>query len=138
MGKTVEKMTILNYVDTVKAKEKLIPENAVRKVELKGVVDTGATYVCISRKDIETLGLPFHKIVKIKTANGDAKRRLFRGAEIELKGRSFVMDILENDDNTPPLIGYLLLEALDLVADAKSRKVIPNPEHGGEWIADMY
>jgi hypothetical protein len=48
------------------------------------------------------------------------------------------MDILENDDNTPPLIGYLLLEALDLVADAKSRKVIPNPEHGGEWIADMY
>lgn len=138
MGKTVEKMKILNYVDAVKAKEKLIPENSVRKVELEGVVDTGATYVCISRKDIEKLGLPFHKIVKIKTANGDAKRRLCRGAEIELKGRSFVMDILENDDNTPPLIGYLLLEALDLVVDPKSRKVIPNPEHGGEWIADMY
>jgi predicted aspartyl protease len=138
MGKTIEKIKIANYVDAIKANEKLIPENSIRKIELEAVVDTGATYVCIGRKDIETLGLQFHKIVKIKTANGDAKRRLFRGAEIELKGRSFAMDILENDENTPPLIGYLLLEALDLVVDPRKHKVIPNPDHGGEWVADLY
>jgi predicted aspartyl protease len=138
MGRTVEKIKILNYVDVVKASEKLIPESSVRKIELEAIVDTGATYVCVGRKDIENLGLRFHKIVKIKTANGDVKRRLFRGAEVELKGRSFEMEILENDDNTPPLIGYLLLEALDFVIDPKSRKVIPNPDHDGEWVADLY
>lgn len=138
MGRTVEKLKILNYVDTVKASEEIIPESSIRKVELEAIVDTGATYVCIGRKDIENLGLQFHKIVRIKTANGDVKRRLFKGAEVELKGRSFEMEILENDDNTPPLIGYLLLEALDFVIDPKSRSVIPNPEHDGEWMADLY
>lgn len=138
MGKTSERVKITNYVDSVKAGEKLIPGDSVRTVQLDAIVDTGATYMCVGKKDIEKLGLPFHKIVTIKTANGDAKRRLFRGAEIELNGRSFVMEVLENDEKTPPLIGYLLLEALDFVVDPKKQKVMPNPEHGGEWMADLY
>jgi predicted aspartyl protease len=129
---------LINYVDAVKASEKLIPGDSIRKIEVEAIVDTGATYVCIGKKDIEKLGLPLHKTVTIKTANGDTKRKLFRGADIELKGRSFVMEILENDEKTPPLIGYLLLEALDFVVDPKKQNVIPNPEHGGEWMADLY
>lgn len=61
------------------------------------------------------------------TAHARTSRRIFRGALIELKGRSFVMDVMENDDDTPALIGYLLLEALDFVVDPKTQKVIPNP-----------
>ena len=86
----------------------------------------------------EDLGLQFRKIVDISTANGKAMRRLFKGAEIELNGRSFVMDVMENDEATPALIGYLLLEALDFVVDPKTQKVIPNPNHNGKWIADLY
>lgn len=45
---------------------------------------------------------------------------------------------MENDRNTPPLIGYLVLEEMDFVVDSKSRKLIGNPEHNGKWVIDLY
>ncbi len=139
MGRAIEKLIINNYVDEVNAIEGLIKKDRIRTVEIEAVVDTGATYVCLGREDIEKLGLKYHDIVDIKTANGKASRRIFKGAEIELKGRSFVMEVMENDPGTPALIGYLLLEALDYVVDPKNQQIIPNPaSEGGKWFADMY
>lgn len=76
--------------------------------------------------------------MSIKTANGPAERRIFKGAEIELKDCTFGMEVMENEDDTPALIGYLLLEALDFVVDPKAQGVIPNPAHEGKWVADLY
>lgn len=138
MGRTTEKLTVKNYGDMLKASEGIITADRIRTIEIDAIVDTGATYVCIGKKDIERLGLPFHNIVDIKTANGKASRRTFEGAKIELKGRTFVMEVMENDDETPALIGYLLLEALDFVVDPKTQSVTPNPAHEGKWVADLY
>ncbi len=138
MGRTTEKLIVKNYGDVLKASEGLINTNQIRTVEVDAIVDTGATYVCIGREEIENLGLPFHNTVSIKTANGWTERRTFKGAEIELNDRTFVMEVMENDDDTPALIGYLLLEALDFVVDPKTQSVIPNPAHEGKWIADLY
>jgi len=44
---------------------------------------------------------------------------------------------MEIPDNVPPLLGYILLEALDLVVHTKTHKVIPNPESGGKWVLDL-
>jgi len=138
MGRVIEKIIVKNYGDMIEATKGIISESQIRKVEVDAIVDTGATYVCLNRNDIETLGLPFHNIVNIKTANGKASRRTFKGAEIELNDRTFVMEVMENDDATPALIGYLLLEALDFVVDPKIQRVIPNPAHDGKWVADLY
>ncbi len=138
MGRTIEKLILKSYIDIAKASEGIINKSQIRTVEIDAIVDTGSTFVCISREDIEKIGLPFRNNVNIKTANGIASRRTFKGAEIELKDRSIVMDILENDDNTPALIGYLLLEALDFVVDPKSQRVIPNPASDGKWFVDLY
>jgi predicted aspartyl protease len=138
MGRTVAKLKVTNAYDAQKAAEGLMPQGAVRSVEVEAMVGTGATYVCLPRRDIEKLGLPFLRNVEIRTANGNATRRIFEGASTELNGRSFPMGVMENDEDTPPLIGYLLLEALDLVVDSKSQQVIPNPAHDGKWVADLY
>lgn len=138
MGRVIEKIIVKNYGDVAKANEGIIDATKIRTIEVDAIVDTGATYVCLNRNDIETLGLPFHNIVNIKTANGKASRRTFKGAEIELNDRTFVMEVMENDDATPALIGYLLLEALDFVVDPKIQRVIPNPAHDGKWVADLY
>ena len=138
MGRTVVKLIAGNYVDEVKAIEGLIKKGQIRYVEVEAVVDIGATSVCLSREDIEKLGLKYHDIIDIKTADGKGSRRIFKGAEIELRGRSFVMEVMENDPGTPALIGYLLLEALDYVVDPKTQQIIPNPaSEGGRWFADM-
>ena len=139
MGRTTEKIIVKNYGDVVKASEGIIDVNQIRRIEVDALVDTGSTYVCLAKKDIELLGLPFHNVINIKTGNGKVSRRTFKGAEIEPKGRTFVMEVMENDnEDTPALIGYLLLEALDFVVDPKTQKVIPNPAHDGEWVADLY
>ena len=45
---------------------------------------------------------------------------------------------MENDESTPALVGYVVLETLDFVVDPKANKVIPNPAHEGKWMADLY
>ncbi len=138
MGRIIEKIKVSNYADVFKSTEGQISPEQIRSVELDAVVDTGATYVCLPRKVIEKLGLHFYTEAKIRTANGQATRKIFQGVEIEIKNRKFVMDVMENNPDTPPLIGYLILESLDLVIDPKQQAVIYNPAHDGKWIADMY
>jgi len=138
MGRIIEKIKVYNLGDILKVDENLIPKDEIRSIELDALVDTGATFVCLPRKEIEKLGLRYHNTTKIRTANGQATRRIFIGAEVELKGRSIEMPIMENNEDTPPLIGYLLLEALDYVIDPQKQQLIPNPTHDGKWIADMY
>jgi clan AA aspartic protease len=137
MGRIIQKITVQNAYDVHDAQIKRIPGSEIRSIEVDAIVDTGATFVCLGKTHIEKLGLPFHKRLDIKTANGKTSRRTFKGAEIELNGRTFVMEVIENDE-TPALIGYLLLEALDLVIDPRSQKVTPNPAHDGKWVADLY
>jgi hypothetical protein len=36
------------------------------------------------------------------------------------------------------LIGYIPLELLDFVVDSKNQRLIGNPDHGGEFMIDMY
>jgi len=138
MGRTKAILKVRNFGDMQKAAEGLILATAVRTVEIEALVDTGATYVSLPKSEIEKLGLPFHRNIRIVTANGPASRRLFTGAQIELNGREFLTEVMENGQGTPALVGYLLLEALDLVVDPKSQQVIPNPAHEGEWVADAY
>jgi len=139
MGQITEKIIIRNFGDIVEESKGTITKEEIRNIQVNGIVDTGATYVSISKKNIETLGLLFQSKVNIKTANGSTTRRTFKGAEIEMKGRTFTMDVMENDDNTPALIGYLLLEALDFAVNPKTEKVIPNPKsEDGKWYVDCY
>jgi hypothetical protein len=36
------------------------------------------------------------------------------------------------------LIGFIPLEMLDFVVDPRDQRLIGNPDHGGEWMIDMY
>jgi hypothetical protein len=56
---------------------------------------------------------------------------------LTIQGRDTEMDVMENDELTPPLIGYLVLENMDWVVDVKAQKLIPNPAHDGKWITDL-
>jgi hypothetical protein len=41
-------------------------------------------------------------------------------------------------DDVPVLVGYIVLEQLDFVADNSNQKLIPNPAYGGEYAVDLY
>jgi predicted aspartyl protease len=138
MGKTFEKVMIKNFVDIAMHSKGIIKEDAIRTVETEALVDTGAAYLCLPPGDIEKLGLVHSAVKEVTTANGKVGRRIFYGAVIIIKDREIEMQVMENAVGTPPLIGYLVLEAMDFLVDSKSQRIIPNPAHEGKWIIDLY
>lgn len=139
MGRTTERVSIINYNDVSKFEEGLIKESEIRKTEINAVVDTGAPYLCLPPKVINKLGLKYAFKKLIKTGNGSTELRIFRSVEIIIKDRSILMQVMENkDDSIPPLIGYLVLEEMDWVVNPKTQKIIGNPDHDGKWVIDMY
>lgn len=138
MGRAIEKVKVKNYGDVFQASKGLLSEDQIRTVEVDAVVDTGATYLCLPPSVIEQLGLLYSHSGRVKTANGDVERRIFSVADITIKDRTIRMDVMENDETTPPLIGYLVLEALDFVVNPKTQGLMGNPEHDGKWVVDLY
>ncbi|MFH1562713.1 MAG: retroviral-like aspartic protease family protein [Nitrospirota bacterium] len=138
MGRTMEKVIVKNFGDIVLHSKGMAKEDEIRIVEIEGVVDTGAAYLCLPPDVIEKLGLLYSHTREISTANGRVNRRIFYGAVIIIQDRDIEMQVMENDITTPPLIGYLVLESMDLVVNTKSQRIIPNPEHDGKWVMDLY
>jgi len=138
MGRVVEKVKVKNYVDVFQASEGLLLEDQIRTVEMDAVVDTGATYLCLPPSVVAQLGLLYSHSSSVATANGDVERRIFSAADITIRDRVVRMDVMENDEYTPPLIGYLILEALDFVVNPRTQGLMGNPEHDGKWVVDLY
>ncbi len=138
MGKVIEKVKVRNLFDIGKCDERSIREDQIRHVELEAVVDTGAAYLCLPPKAIKDLGLRFSHSRGVATANGKVERRIFHGVEITIQDRTIEMQIMENDRTTPPLIGYLVLQAMDFVVESRSERITGNPDHDGKWVIDLY
>ncbi len=137
MGTVTEKVTLKNFVDIVNSSKTLIPQESVKTVEIEAIVDTGAAFLCLPPVVIQELGLLYIRSRQVVTANGIVSRRIFGGALIMIQEREIQMEVMENDELTPPLIGYLVLEDMDLLVDVKGQKLIPNPAHEGKWITDL-
>lgn len=138
MGKPLEKVTVKNFGDILNYSQGKIKEDEIRAVEIEALVDTGAAYLCLPPAVIEKLGLLYSHTRGVNTANGKVERRIFYGAVIIIQGRDIQMQVMENDATTPPLIGYLVLEAMDFVVDPEFQKILPNPAHDGKWVIDLY
>ncbi len=133
MGRVLTAVKVSNFGDV------LTDRAEVRSIEIgDALVDTGAAMLSLHRDQIEELGLRFLRKVRVKTANGSPERNVFGVASVEIQGREGEFDVLEVPDDVPALVGYLVLEQLDLVADTSARKLIANPAHGGEYAVDLY
>ena len=133
MGRILVDIKVSNFIDvSVKKKE-------IRKIEIKdALVDTGAAMLNLHKEQIEKLGLIFLRKVKVRTANGTPERNVFGVARVEIQGRAGEFDVLEAPDDVPVLVGYIVLEQLDLVPNTSNQKLLPNPAHNGEYALDLY
>ena len=102
------------------------------------LVDTGATMLNLHKNQIDELGLKYLRKMRVKTANGSIERNIYGVASVEIMGREAEFDVLEIPDDVPVLVGYIILEQLDFVADPIQQKLVPNPAHDGEYALDLY
>ncbi|MGQ9627706.1 MAG: retroviral-like aspartic protease family protein [Anaerolineae bacterium] len=117
MGKIIEQVKLINALDPS------------RSEVVEAVVDTGATLLVLPQDLVERLGLRKVREAKVRYANQDVQSKAVYGiVTVEVQGRSGNFDALAEVPGSQPLIGQIVLEALDLVINPITRKLGPNPE----------
>lgn len=137
MGRTVVEITIKNSGDLLLARKGHIAPDKVRSLKIQALVDTGAARLCLSKELIEQLGLSFVEESRVDTAKGITKVKRYTDAWVTIMDRSCPADVLEIESKTSAVVGYLILEALDLVVDPTKQIVTGNPAHDGQMIIDL-
>ena len=138
MGKIMQGARLRNAGDIYRAESGDIPVDQIREINpLELLVDTGAAMLCLPVDVIECLGLrPLHQR-NVITANGEVQRRVYSPARVNIMDREANLDVMELPLGTPPLLGYLPLEALDLYPNPQACKLEGNPKYDGKMVMDL-
>jgi len=116
MGKVIEKVKLMNLFEPTKS------------VEVDAIIDTGATMLVLPQTIVDELGLRKIGDRRVKYANNQTQvKPVYRGVVVGIKGRDGISDVLAEVEGAEPLVGQIVLEALDLVVDLTAKTVIPNP-----------
>lgn len=139
MGKVIVTAKIENIADLYNASQGALPPDQVRRVEVTdAMADTGATTLSMPKRLIAQLGLMPFRTRNVRTPAGVTTMRAFGGVRLEVQGRECFCDVTEIADECPVLIGQVPLELLDFVVDPQGRRLIGNPEHGGEQMMELF
>ena len=139
MGKVLVTAKLENIEDLFKVADGLLTEDQVRRVEVTdALVDTGATNLLVPKRLIAQLGLHHFRTRPSRGLGGALSLPIHSAVRLTIQGRDCTLDVGEIDDSFPVLIGQVPLELLDWVVDSKNRRLIGNPEHGGEHSFDVF
>lgn len=125
-GRFSVEFEVCNYADVDAARRNALPRNQVRRVTMRGVVDTGAARFVLPKSVVGQLGLFVTDKIKVRYADGrTAKRGMAEGAFVTLCGRHSTFTAVVEPKREGALIGAIVLEDLDLLVDCTHRRVFP-------------
>ena len=129
MGEIVASMELENAVDRGNANDGLRDESAVRRATVNGVADTGAAMLVLPEDVVGRLGLQTQRKVVVTYADERKEIRAVAGPlRVEIANRFMTADCIIGPPLSEPLIGQIILEGLDLVADCANQTLAPRPE----------
>ncbi len=107
-----------------------------QKVEIRALVDSGATFLCVPEEVAVQLGFDITEVSRqyVTLADGPQKKvPKIAPIEIAFANRSYVTEavVLGNE----ALLGVIPMEAMDLVVDPSSEELVVNPEHPNYPVA---
>lgn len=139
VGRVLAHAKIENLSDLWAVEEGRCAEDAVRRIDVpSALVDTGATTLALPKWMIAQLGLRKSYDKEALTSLGRAPVSVYEAVRLTLLDRFCTVDVMEVPDDVPVLIGQIPLEMLDLVVDPQARRLIGNPEHGGEHVLELF
>ena len=118
------KATFFNAVDYIQYLEGKLKLSKVKKVEVKAIVDTGATFPALPKEIITELALPSLGEHPAETAEGARKVELAANAIIKIEDRIAQSPIIARPKGTTPLIGVVALEQMGYKVDPTTGKLI--------------
>ncbi len=131
MGRTVVKIVVANNADVLEVDKGTLQANEVRRLELDGVVDTGATRLVLPKAVVDQLGLPASGKIGVRYADQRrSKRTLVQNVWLAMQGRHGIFSAIVEPQRKDALIGAIVMEELDFVVDCIGQKVVPRDPHG--------
>src|SRR5688500_11837249 len=113
MGRFTVKLNLANYVDVIRAESGDIPKTDVRRLEVEGVVDTGAAQLVLPAEAAEALGLEEAWRAKVTYADGHTQQRpVVKNVWLSIQGRESVFSAVVEPNRKTALIGAIVMEAL--------------------------
>lgn len=128
MGAIRVRVKLTNAIDRILVKRGSLAPHHLRQIEVEALVDTGTLTLVVSPAIVEQLGLQIERQQIARYANNyEESIGVTEPVMIECEGRSTVDEALVVGDEV--LIGQVILEKLDLLADCKNQRLIPNPDN---------
>lgn len=129
MGEIRETIQLENDRDRALFEADYLEEDEIRTVEVKGIADTGARTLALPEDVVERLGIKKQQEVKVSYADDRREMRDVVGpVNVTVAGRTTVVDAIVLPAGSEVLIGQIVLERLDLVADCVEERLVPSPD----------
>jgi predicted aspartyl protease len=126
MGRFAVEMEVANNRDLVKAEDGDLPEEKVRRLRIRGIVDSGATRLVLPKAIADQLGLkPTGKAAVRYAAGRSAVRSVVDNVHVTLLGRSSIFKAALEPKRESALIGAVVLEDLDFLVDSTYQRLVP-------------
>ena len=130
MGEIRVNVTLENTGDREVAARGLGVEGDVRRTTVEGVVDTGAVDLVIPEEIAQELGLRHHRTRTVIYADERREERPMTNVTIEIRNLATEVPAIVGVAGSQVLIGQVVLELLDLIADCKNRTLTPRHPEG--------
>ena len=101
----------------------------IRRSTIEAIADTGAVMSMLPQNVVERLGVGIRGTAVVSYADERIEERPIAGPlTIRIGNRSMSTDCVVGPPLSQPLIGQIVMEAMDLIADCTNRTLTPRPE----------
>ncbi|MCZ6678895.1 MAG: retroviral-like aspartic protease family protein [Candidatus Poribacteria bacterium] len=129
MGEIKVQIELENFADRFSYLDQKIPEDEIRTHQMEAIVDTGAVMLGLPQDVVEKLGLIILRTAIVTYADERKEERSIAGTvTIKIGDRFMNTDCIVGPPLAEALIGQIVLEALDLIADCQRWTLAPRPE----------
>ena len=130
MGEIRASVTLENRDDRGAVRLGLRTEADVRRTTVEGVVDTGAVSLVIPEEIATELGLEDWGTRTVVYADERRDERPVTDVAVQIGDLATRTEAIVGPAGSEVLIGQLVLEALDLIADCRNRRLAPRHPEG--------
>ena len=126
MGEIHADVTLENPGDRAVVDRGYGQESDIRRSTIDAIVDTEAVTLVLPQNVVERLGLEQRGSAFVTYADERREERPLAGpVTVKIGNRSMSMDCVVGPPLSEPLIGQVVLETLDLIADCTNRTLTP-------------
>ena len=129
MGEIVVDVELENPGDRAVVERGYGQESDIRRTTVEAIADTGAVISMLPQNVVERIGVPTQRTVVVTYADDRKEERPVAGPVTMKIGNRFMnTDCVVGPPLSQALVGQIVMEALDLVADCTNRTLTPRPE----------